>query len=64
MRSFKLTLAYDGTHFTGWQRQPRRRTVQGVLEQTLGKILQESVICKSSGRTDSGVHALAKSIFP
>ena len=60
MRSFKLTLAYDGTHFTGWQRQPRRRTVQGVLEQTLGKILQEPVICKSSGRTDSGVHALAQ----
>lgn len=60
MRFFKLTLAYDGTHFTGWQRQPRRRTVQGVLEETLRKILQEKVLCKSSGRTDSGVHALAQ----
>ena len=60
MRSFKLTLAYDGTDFTGWQRQPRRRTVQGVLEKVLGEILQEKVMCKSSGRTDSGVHALAQ----
>jgi tRNA pseudouridine38-40 synthase len=60
MRSFKLTLAYDGTNFTGWQRQPRRRTVQGVLEETLGKVLQEKVLCKSSGRTDSGVHALGQ----
>ncbi|MFN0020013.1 MAG: tRNA pseudouridine(38-40) synthase TruA [Pirellulaceae bacterium] len=60
MRSFKLILAYDGTHFTGWQRQPRRRTVQGVLEKTLEQILQEEVRCLSSGRTDSGVHALAQ----
>jgi tRNA pseudouridine38-40 synthase len=60
MRFFKLTLAYDGTDFLGWQRQPGRRTVQGVLEKVLGKILQEPVLCKSSGRTDSGVHALAQ----
>lgn len=60
MRSFKLTLAYDGTDFTGWQRQPKRRTVQGVLEKTLSRILQENVIAKSSGRTDTGVHALAQ----
>src|SRR5689334_14708959 len=60
MTSFKLTLAYDGTDFLGWQRQPGRRTVQGVLEETLGDILQEQVICKSSGRTDAGVHALAQ----
>ncbi len=60
MRFFKLLLAYDGTNFTGWQRQPKRRTVQGVLEKVLGEILQEKVLCKSSGRTDSGVHALAQ----
>jgi len=60
MRHFKLTLAYDGTDFIGWQRQPGRRTVQGVLEQTLAGILQETVICKSSGRTDSGVHAFGQ----
>ncbi len=60
MRSYKLTLAYDGTHFTGWQRQPGRRTVQGVLEKVLGAVLQEEVRCMSSGRTDSGVHALAQ----
>lgn len=60
MRFFKLLLAYDGTNFTGWQRQPKWRTVQGVLEKVLGEILQEKVMCKSSGRTDSGVHALAQ----
>jgi len=60
MRFFKLLLAYDGTNFTGWQRQPKRRTVQGVLEKVLGEILEEKVLCKSSGRTDSGVHALAQ----
>lgn len=60
MRSIKLTFAYDGTNFTGWQRQPKRRTVQGVLEKTLLKILREEVRCLSSGRTDSGVHALSQ----
>ena len=60
MRFFKFLLAYDGTNFTGWQRQPKWRTVQGVLEKVLGEILQENVMCKSSGRTDSGVHALAQ----
>jgi tRNA pseudouridine38-40 synthase len=60
MPFFKLTLAYDGTDFLGWQRQPRRRTVQGVLEETLSRVLQEKIIAKSSGRTDTGVHALAQ----
>ena len=58
MQSLKLTLAYDGTDFCGWQVQPNLRTVQGVLQETLAKITGEDVCAIGSGRTDSGVHAL------
>ena len=58
--TFRFTLAYDGTDFTGWQRQPNFRTVQGELEATFAKVMQKPVICKASGRTDSGVHALGQ----
>jgi tRNA pseudouridine38-40 synthase len=60
MRTFKLTLAYDGTDFAGWQWQPNRRTVQGELQATLKRITQEEVKCVASGRTDAGVHALGQ----
>lgn len=55
--SFKLTLAYDGAEFCGWQRQPGRRTVQGELERAWLAITGESVTFNAAGRTDSGVHA-------
>ncbi|KPL18578.1 MAG: hypothetical protein AMJ92_07375 [candidate division Zixibacteria bacterium SM23_81] len=57
MRNIKLTLEYDGTDFYGWQVQPEGRTVQGVLEKSLGDLLQESVRIIGAGRTDAGVHA-------
>ena len=60
MRTFKLTLAYDGTDFAGWQWQPRQRTVQGELQETLKRITQEQITCFASGRTDAGVHALGQ----
>ncbi|MBI1796913.1 MAG: tRNA pseudouridine(38-40) synthase TruA [Candidatus Eisenbacteria bacterium] len=53
----KLTVAYDGTAFHGWQRQPDRRTVQGVLEESLAAILGESIGITGAGRTDAGCHA-------
>ena len=59
-RNFKLTLEYDGTHFCGWQFQPAFRTVQGHLEEKLARIFKKKVHCHASGRTDSGVHALAQ----
>lgn len=59
-RWFKLTLAYDGTDFAGWQVQPGQRTVQDTLQRTLAKITGESLHAVASGRTDSGVHALAQ----
>ncbi|MGN2641589.1 tRNA pseudouridine(38-40) synthase TruA [Nocardia takedensis] len=56
-RRIRLDIAYDGTDFTGWARQPGLRTVQGVLEESLGKVLREPVQLTVAGRTDAGVHA-------
>jgi len=53
-----LRVAYDGTEFHGWQRQPGCRTVQGVLEAALAALLEvEEVTLQGAGRTDAGVHA-------
>ena len=60
MPTFKLTLAYDGTHFAGWQRQPKVRTIQEELEAALGRVTTWRPICFASGRTDAGVHALGQ----
>ncbi|RVX47125.1 tRNA pseudouridine38-40 synthase [Nonomuraea polychroma] len=59
MVRLRLDLAYDGTDFSGWARQPGRRTVQGEIEQALGRILRlgEPAMLTVAGRTDAGVHA-------
>ena len=56
-RNIKLTIAYDGTDFRGWQRQENDRTVQGVIEQALEKMHGSLVNVTGAGRTDAGVHA-------
>jgi tRNA pseudouridine38-40 synthase len=55
--NFKMVLSYDGTDYSGWQRQPDRRTIQGVLEDALFKITRQKVSVHGAGRTDAGVHA-------
>jgi tRNA pseudouridine38-40 synthase len=60
MRNLKLILAYDGTEFSGWQVQPGRPTIQGVLASAIGRLTGEKVVPQGSGRTDAGVHALAQ----
>jgi tRNA pseudouridine38-40 synthase len=60
MRNLKLTVAYDGTDFYGWQIQPDAATVQGTLSSAIGRITGEKVLTQGSGRTDAGVHALAQ----
>lgn len=57
-RNIKLKIEYDGTDFSGWQKQPKLRTVQGEIEDKLTGILQEKITLIGSGRTDVGVHAL------
>jgi len=60
MRNLKITLAYDGTGFLGWQRQSGGRTVQATLENALEKLLGHRARTIASGRTDTGVHALGQ----
>ncbi len=60
MRTIKLTIAYDGTEFVGWQRQAKGVSVQGVIEDALAQIAGAPVTLHGAGRTDSGVHALAQ----
>ncbi len=55
----KLTLAYDGTGFRGWARQPGERTVEGVLREALENVFEKTDGLAVAGRTDAGVHALA-----
>jgi len=61
-RTLQLVLHYDGTGFSGWQRQPDRRTVQGVLEDALGRLCAGPVAALGSGRTDAGVHARGQAV--
>jgi tRNA pseudouridine38-40 synthase len=56
-RHFKLTIAYDGTCYAGWQLQPNGKTIQEVVELALTKIAGRHVRIHGSGRTDAGVHA-------
>ena len=58
MRNIRLDITYDGTRYQGWQRQAGTdNTIQGKIEQTLSRILGESIEISGSGRTDAGVHA-------
>ena len=59
-QNWKLTLAYDGTDFYGWQVQPEKPTIQGELQAALGRITGEMPLPQGSGRTDAGVHALGQ----
>ena len=60
MRHFKLTIAYDGTDYHGWQIQAGKPTIQGEIVGVLERLTQERVVLHGAGRTDAGVHALGQ----
>ena len=60
MPTFKLTIAYDGTGFVGWQRQASGSSIQGLLEDALSELDGRHVDVTGAGRTDAGVHALGQ----
>jgi tRNA pseudouridine38-40 synthase len=62
MSRYRLSLAYDGSHFSGWAVQPGQRTVQGVLGEILKTLFCEEINVTAAGRTDAGVHALCQTV--
>ena len=60
MQTFKLTLEYDGSKFSGWQDQINARTVQGELKQAAAELFRTEVEIQGAGRTDAGVHAVGQ----
>src|SRR5271167_3521101 len=60
MRNIKLTIAYDGADFHGWQMQPGLATIQGAISEAASQITQEKVFIQGASRTDTGVHALGQ----
>ena len=61
-RWLKLTIAYDGTAYSGWQFQPDKPTIQGTFEASWQRLTQESLRVTAAGRTDAGVHALGQTV--
>ncbi len=61
-RTVQLVLHYDGAGFSGWQRQPEQRTVQGVIEAALERLCTTPITALGSGRTDAGVHARGQAV--
>lgn len=59
MKNYKLTIAYDGSRYYGWEHQPDKPTIQGKLEDVLSRMTGSSVEVIGAGRTDAGVHAKA-----
>ena len=62
MKNIKIILEYDGTGFSGWQFQPRQRTLQGTLEDAIKATTGEELRVTASGRTDAGVHAYGQAV--
>ena len=61
MFRYQLLIEYEGTTFRGWQIQKKGKTIQGLIQEKISKILKEKIVLYGSGRTDTGVHALEQS---
>ena len=60
LRTIKLTIAYDGTDYVGWQVQPNGPSVQTAVEKAMKKLTGQEIRLTGAGRTDSGVHAIGQ----
>ena len=60
MRRIKLTIAYDGTNYCGWQVQPNGVSIQSTLQAAIEDLVGEKIMLTGASRTDSGVHALGQ----
>ena len=58
--NYKIKISYDGTNYSGWQIQPKKKTIQGEIEISLRKIFNKKINIIGSGRTDAGVHAIGQ----
>ena len=63
MRRIKLTVAYDGCNYSGWQIQPNASTIEQVLDNAINKVTGEKVHVIGASRTDAGVHGLGCALF-
>ena len=61
MYRYQILIEYAGTSFRGWQVQKKGKTIQGLVQEKISKILNEKVVLCGSGRTDRGVHAIGQS---
>ncbi len=61
MFRYQILIEYVGTNFRGWQVQKKGKTIQGLIQEKISKLLKEKIILLGSGRTDSGVHAIEQS---
>jgi len=60
MKNYKIVLSYDGTDYFGWQRQPGKCTIQGLVEDAVERLAGKKIAVHGAGRTDAGVHALGQ----
>ena len=61
MFRYQILVEYAGTNFRGWQVQKKGKTIQGLIQEKISKLLKEKIILLGSGRTDAGVHAIEQS---
>ena len=61
MFRYQILIEYVGTNFRGWQVQKKGKTIQGLIQDKISKILNRKIILQGSGRTDTGVHAIEQS---